>query len=124
MVLVDTSVWIEHFKSADSRLQELLQSDAVLVHDMVIGELMLGQIKQRDQVIAYLSDMPKAQSAQHEELLVFVSHKKLYEQGIGWVDCHLLASCKITPKATLWTMDKRLAAMAQKLQIAHSFELH
>jgi predicted nucleic acid-binding protein len=124
MVLVDTSVWIEHFKSADRRLQDLLQSNSVLVHEMVIGELMLGRILQRDQVVEYLGDMPKAQVAQHDELLAFVSQKKLYEQGIGWVDCHLLASCKITPAATLWTLDKRLAAMAQTLHIAHSFELH
>ncbi len=124
MVLVDTSVWIAHFKGADSRLQDLLQSDQVLAHEMVIGELMLGHIKQRDQVIVYLSDMPQAQLARHDELLAFVSHHKLYEQGIGWVDCHLLASCKITPTATLWTMDKRLAAMAQKLHLAHQFELN
>ncbi len=124
MVLVDTSVWIAHFKSADSRLQDLLQNDVVLAHETVIGELMLGQIKQRNQVIAYLSDMPKATVAQHEEMLVFISQNKLCEQGIGWVDCHLLASCKITPEATLWTMDKRLDAMAQKLQIAHTFGLH
>jgi predicted nucleic acid-binding protein len=124
MVLVDTSVWIAHFKSAGNRLQDLLQINSVMVHEMVIGELMLGQILQRDQVVAYLGDMPKVQVAQHDELLAFVSQNKLDEQGIGWVDCHLLASCKITPQATLWTMDKRLASMAHKLQIAHSFELH
>ena len=124
MVLVDSSVWIEHFKNAEIRLLDLLHNNQVLVHEMVIGELMLGTIKQRNLVIALLNDMTSAHVARHQELMHFVSQNNLYEQGIGWVDCHLLASCKITPEATLWTMDKRLAAMAQKLHIAHSFELH
>ena len=124
MVLIDSSVWIEHFKSTDIRLLDLLHNHQVLVHEMVIGELMLGAIKQRSLVIALLSDMTSANVARYHELLSFVAHNKLYERGIGWVDCHLLASCKITPETTLWTQDKRLAAVAKSLQISYSFELH
>lgn len=118
MILVDTSIWIDHLRAADERLIELLGNDEVLGHPYVIGEIALGNSPQRDAVLADILDLPKAAVATEWEMLDFISRHRLFGLGIGYVDAHLLASARLTPDAALWTHDKRLYAAAERLGVA------
>jgi len=117
MVLVDTSVWVDHFRRAEGLLQDLLESGQAITHPFVIGELSCGNLKHRDQILALLQALPQAQRATHEEVLHLVNSKTLYGKGLGWVDAHILASSLLS-HAALWTKDRRLAAVARTLHIA------
>jgi predicted nucleic acid-binding protein len=117
MILVDTSVWIDHLRSAESALAELLESNRVLTHPFVIGEIALGSLKQRDTVLGALRGLPQAAMATDAEVFEFISGQTLYGLGIGYVDAHLLAASRLTPGAALWTRDKRLAAVASRLDV-------
>lgn len=118
MILVDTSVWIDHFRTGDPILSALLNDTAVLTHPFVIGELAMGNLRQRHTILADLSSLPSAVAAQDAEVMRFVDQEVLFGAGIGFVDAHLLAATRLTPGAALWTRDKRLATVAERLSLA------
>jgi predicted nucleic acid-binding protein len=120
MTLIDTSVWIDHFRSADGALMALLESGDVCSHPMVIGELACGHLPQRSRTLVLLQQLPAASDASPAEALDFIARQRLDGRGIGHVDVHLLAATLITPGTTLWTRDRRLAAIARELRIAHA----
>ena len=119
MILVDTSVWVDHLRRGDAGLAALLDRASVLAHPFVIGELACGSIAPRAQVIGLLQMLPQATVAQADEVLTFIERRRLYALGIGYVDAHLLASVALTPGASLWTRDKRLLAAARRLDCAY-----
>ena len=114
MILVDTSVWIDHLHHGDAVLAGLLDRGDVLAHPFVIGELALGRLHQRDIVLRLLQDLPQANVARDGEVLRFINRQALFGLGIGYIDAHLLAAVRLTPDALLWTHDKRLAAAADR----------
>lgn len=118
MILVDSSVWIDHLRSADADLTALLNHGQVLSHPFVIGELTLGSLRQRANIIGALQDLPKAVVADEAEVLAFIDRHVLFGRGIGYIDAHLLASVRLTADAALWTRDKRLHETASDLGIA------
>jgi predicted nucleic acid-binding protein len=117
VILVDTSVWIDHLRREEPLLVALLERSDVLVHPWVVGELALGNMRNRDEVLALLGDMPQAPVAEHEAVLAFIAEEKLHGLGIGLVDAHLLASARDTPGTLLWTRDRRLAGVAERLAL-------
>ena len=117
MILIDTSVWIEHLRHGDNTLVNLLNTGQVFTHPFVIGELALGNMQKRDIILDSLSNMPRVKIATDEEVLAFITQYNLYGLGIGYVDAHLLASVRLTPNTLLWTQDKRLHAAAEKLAL-------
>lgn len=112
MILVDTSVWVEHLRSGNSMLVKHLRSGNVHCHPLIITELALGTLKSRSQVLSLLDDLPKAPSVKNEEIRGLIEYRKLYGRGIGVVDLHLIASCLLAPGTSLWTGDRRLNAVA------------
>lgn len=118
MVIVDTSVWINHFNSSDLDLVVLLDSDRVLMHDFVLGEIACGSLKARIQKLELLNDLPKSAIADISEVLFFIEKNKLMSKGIGFVDTHLLASASIS-KCKVWTYDKRLQLAAEQLKVSY-----
>jgi len=118
LILVDSSVWIDHLRSADASLAKLLNYGQVLSHPFVIGELALGGLRQRATIIGALHDLPKATVADDGEVLGFIERQSLYGRGIGYIDAHLLASVRLTADATLWTRDKRLHEIASEFRLA------
>jgi predicted nucleic acid-binding protein len=117
MILVDTSVWVDHLRRGDARLQALLGAGQVLVHSFVIGELALGNLRGRDAILQSLQDLPKAVSAEASEVLDFIERNALFGLGIGYVDAQLLASARLSA-TLLWTHDKRLHEVAVRLGLA------
>lgn len=118
MILVDTSIWVDHLCARDEALARLLETGAVLTHPHVIGELALGHLRQRGVVLGALSDLPQAEVATDIEVLHFIEQHALFRQGIGYVDAHLLAATRLSAGATLWTRDGRLHAVADRLGLA------
>ncbi len=118
MILVDTSLWIDHLREADARLTQLLTSGQVLAHPFVTGELALGNLRNRAAVLGALQDLPQASVATETEVLHLITTKGLFGLGIGYIDAHLLASVLLTPGALLWTRDKRLLAASAQLSVA------
>jgi predicted nucleic acid-binding protein len=116
MTLVDTSVWIDHFRSADPKLQALLEEGEVLIHSHVIGELACGHLKNRRVVLDMLGHLSLAAPANDAEALQFIDREALYGWGPGWIDCHLLASARLTG-CSFWTKDKALRSIAAALGI-------
>lgn len=119
MILVDTSVWIDHLHRADPHLVDALGRSLVAQHPMVIGELSLGTLRDRVTVLSLLANLHAAPVASHAEVARFVESQPLHGRGLSLVDAHLLASVVLAPGMTLWTRDKRLAAEAQRLGVAH-----
>ncbi len=118
--LVDTSVWIDHFRSDSSVLRRLLDDDLVLCHPLVIGEVACGNMKHRSMVLESMAVLPTTPTIDYQEILSFIDSHKLFGQGIGWIDVHLLASA-VLQHVTLWTLDQSLGHAARKLRC--SFEL-
>ena len=118
MILVDTSIWVGHLRSGDETLARQLDAGTVLVHLYVIGELALGNLRQREVVLGALSDLPHASVATDAEVMAFIDQHALFGRGIGYVDVHLLAAARLTPGATLWTNDKKLHDIAVQLSLA------
>ena len=115
MILVDTSVWIEHLRSKEEAIVSLLENELVGIHPFVIGELACGAIKNRGLILELLDDLPKFPIASDNEVRELIESRRLYNRGIGWVDAHLLASVQLHPKSTLITLDNRLALIAEEL---------
>jgi hypothetical protein len=118
VILVDTSVWIDHLRSGDAILAGLLDAGQVLSHPFIIGELALGNLRQRQRVLADLLELPQAFAAGDDEVLHFIHRAGLFGIGIGYLDAHLLAATRLTQGAALWTRDKRLSAAAERLSLA------
>jgi len=111
MILVDTSIWIAHFRTGGSKLGDLLNQALVMVHPFVRGELACGNLKRRARILIDLEALPSAVSATHEEVMRLVEVRKLWGLGIGWIDAHLLASALLS-NCQLWTLDGKLARAA------------
>jgi predicted nucleic acid-binding protein len=118
-VLVDTSVWVDHFRRRNIRLVAALEAAQVLTHPFVIGELCCGNLTRRDEILGLLQSLPSPDLIEHAEVLEFVGAHRLFGRGLGWVDIHLLASARLA-RVPLWTLDKRLAAVTVDLGVATS----
>ena len=118
MIIVDTSVWIDHLKSSNPVLADLLGKGRVLAHSFVTGELALGSLRQRRTVLESLKDLPQATVASDDEVMMLIEREQLYGLGIGFVDAHLLAGLRLTPAALLWTRDRRLRQAATQLWLS------
>lgn len=118
MIVVDTSVWIDHLRTSIPLLADALEGEDVLVHPFIIGELACGEMKQRREVLRLLATLPSSVMATDEETLHFIERYHLMGKGIGYIDAHLLASVTLTDGAQLWTRDKRLAGIAARLKIS------
>jgi predicted nucleic acid-binding protein len=108
VILVDTSIWVDHLHRSEPALSELLNRAEVIQHPMIVGELALGGIRDRLRVLELLNDLPRSTIATHHEVMTMVNREALYGKGLGLVDAHLLASTRLTPGSRLWTRDRRL----------------
>ncbi|MFM0222076.1 type II toxin-antitoxin system VapC family toxin [Paraburkholderia dipogonis] len=122
MILVDTSVWIDHIGRSEPILVELLLHDRVRIHPYVIGEISLGSLRDRPAVLRALNDLPRVPVATPDEVLFLVERQHLFGRGIGYVDASLLASAKLQPGVTIWTRDKRLKKIADELALSAVLE--
>ena len=118
MILVDTSVWIDHLREGNTRLNSLLLNAAVLVHPFVTGELACGNLHNRNRILSLLGDMPASRVADDQEVLYFIEQNDLMGCGIGYIDAHLLASVSLSSPARLWTVDRKLNDAAVRLGLA------
>ena len=124
-VLVDTSVWVNHFRNSDAALVDLLLSDRVLTHPLILLEIACGTPPApRSNTLAALGRLQLVNQAGFDEVAAFIEREQLFGLGCGAVDISLLASTLITPGATLWTTDKRLLALCQRFDIAYQPGLH
>jgi predicted nucleic acid-binding protein len=117
MVLVDTSVWIDHLHRGEARLSKLLDAGEVVIHPFVIGELACGNLKNRSEILTLLAELPEASRVGDNEVLLFLEHHKLAGCGLGLVDVHLLASCRMD-SLPIWTKDARLKSTATRIGLA------
>lgn len=118
MILVDTSVWIDHLRSGEAALATALQGGRVLIHPFVLGELACGNLENRGEVLRLLGALPAAPTATDPEVLGLIERRALMGRGIGYIDVHLLASTALTADARIWTRDRRLATVAAELELA------
>ncbi|GEL21009.1 type II toxin-antitoxin system VapC family toxin [Pseudonocardia asaccharolytica] len=118
MILVDTSVWIDHLRIGHPTLASLLENGRVLSHPWVAGELALGHLSRRHEILGLLGNLPQAQVATPVEVATLIERRRLFGLGIGYVDAQLLAAVLLTAETRLWTHDKRLAAAASDLGLA------
>lgn len=118
-VLVDTSIWVDHFRRRNDALAGLLELDLVMIHPMVWGELACGTPPARAQTLADLDRLQQTQQASLREVMAFVERERIYGPGCGLVDIVLLASTLMTPGAELWTQDKRLGSLAERFGVLH-----
>lgn len=119
MILVDTSVWVDHLRAGDEGLIALLGENRVVTHPFVIGELACGNLRNRPEVMRLLQDLPRTPVAGDDEVLFFIERHELMGRGIGYIDAHLLAATTLADPARLWTRDKRLAKVASDLKLSH-----
>ena len=117
MILVDTSVWIDHLRAGEEELVALLNSARVLSHPFVVGELACGNLRHRDEVLTLMGELPQITVATDAEVLYFIEQHGLMGRGIGYIDAHLLAAVSLASPARLWTRDRRLAAVAADLGV-------
>ena len=117
MVLVDTVVWIDHLHSNDENLSNLLKNEQIVMHPMVIGELAMGNLANRQRTLEDLAKLPAIPVAKHEEALFFIEHHRLMGAGIGYIDAHLLTASVLHGATQLWTRDRRMMAVADQLDI-------
>lgn len=118
MIIVDTNVWIDHFRSADAHLIELLKADKAAIHPYTIAEIGLGSLSNRSKIIEQLEMFWPAPVAAHQEVMAMIDLNKLAGTGVGYVDCHLLTAALLAG-GQVWTRDKRLEMQAGKLGIRH-----
>lgn len=118
MILVDSSVWVDHLRASEPALVELLNTGQVLTHPFVVGELACGNLKNRNAVLSLLQELPVTPIATDEEVLFFIEKHRLMGRGIGYVDAHLLSAVSLTGTGRLWTRDKRLCAVTESLRFS------
>jgi predicted nucleic acid-binding protein len=118
VILVDSSIWIDHFRHVDPELTKIIEDDQLLCHPFVVGELALGSLRERDAVIAFLTAQREAVIATHAEVMMVIDRHSIFSMGIGYTDAHLLTSTLLDRRSSLWTRDKRLAAAALKVGAA------
>jgi predicted nucleic acid-binding protein len=118
MILVDTSIWIDHLHRSEAALSVLLSETQVCTHPMIIGELALGYLQDRKTILGLLSNLPSTPLATHAEVLTFVELNALYGIGLSLVDAHLLAALRLSSRDRLWTRDHRLRLAAEKLGVS------
>lgn len=123
-VLADTSVWVDHFRRGNEALIALLALDLVVTHPLVVGEIACGTLARRARALADLQELRCVQQAHVGEVLAFIERENLSGSGCGVVDMLLLASTLMTPGVALWTLDKRLAALAARFGVQHQPALH
>jgi predicted nucleic acid-binding protein len=116
MILVDTSVWIDHLRHGNPKLKGLLLESRVLTHPFILGELACGSLQNRQGVMSLLRTLPECICAEHDEVLALIENEQLHGRGIGWIDAHLLASARLS-RSGLWILDRRLARIASALGI-------
>jgi predicted nucleic acid-binding protein len=124
LILVDTSVWVDHLRRGDPGLVALLERAAVVMHPFVMGEIACGSLKDRQSLLELLHDLPRAVIATDNEAMQFIERHRLYGKGIGYIDVHLLASVALTDGAQLWTRDQRLRQVAAAMGFAYSETAH
>lgn len=120
MILVDTSIWADHIARSDARLAAYLANKRIVLHPYVVGELALGNLRERDDWLASFASLPTATVAFDIEVMDFIERYALFGTGIGYVDAHLLVSAKLGRGMTLWSRDRRLHTQAERLGIAHA----
>ena len=120
MILLDTSVWIDHLRLQEQKLKPLFERNLILVHPFVIGELALGSMPRYDLILRSLAELPQAKVASDQEVLWLIKQQALQGSGIGYIDAHLLASARLTPEGRLWSRDKRLARIADALGVGYA----
>lgn len=120
MILVDSSVWIDHLRAGDAGLHAALDAGLVFTHPFIIGELACGNLAHRHEVLALLGRLSRVPVATHEEVLTFIESWSIAGRGIGYVDAHLLASAMLAGGMKLWTRDRRLALVAAGLRLAYT----
>ncbi|MCK2096873.1 type II toxin-antitoxin system VapC family toxin [Thauera aromatica] len=120
MILVDTSIWIDHLRGSDQHLFALLAEGRVVMHPHVLGEVALGNLKNRTAVLGAMSDLPQAVAATDDEVLHFIEAQGLFGLGIGYMDAHLLAAVMLAPGTRLWTRDRRLSTASARLGLAYA----
>lgn len=118
MILADTSVWIDHFRSGNAEMGRRLDRRNIAIHPFIVAELALGSLRERARTLAWLDFLPRVRVAQIAEVRKMIEMRSLYSRGIGLVDAHLIASCLIHPHTLLWTNDKQLSSVAESLGIA------
>ena len=124
MILVDTSVWVDHLRRGDARLVRLLEQSLVVMHPFVVGEIACGSLHDREAILELLQDLPTVAVAEGSEVLGFIERHVLHGEGIGYVDIHLLASVALTERARIWTRDKKLQRVAEMLGCEHHDTAH
>lgn len=123
-VLVDTSVWVDHFRQNNNVLVGLLELDLVMVHPLIVGEIACGTPPNRIQTLLDLEGLQQTLQASVREVLAFIERERLFGLGCGLVDMLLLASTLMTPGVELWTLDKRLCTLAERFGVMHQPKLH
>ena len=118
MILVDTSVWVAHLRAGEPDLIAHLDAGDVLGHPLVLGEIAMGNLRDRADLLAALRNLPPAEVATDGEVLAFIEREALHGLGIGYVGAHLLAAARLTPDTWLWTFDRRLAEVAERMGVA------
>ena len=113
MILIDTSIWIDHFRNENRLLSTLLMQGAVVMHEFIMGELAIGNFKNRKVVLSLLDSIPKLSKLTHDEFIYFLERNSFYGKGVGFVDIHLLGSSKLAG-VKIWTLDRRLLELAIK----------
>lgn len=121
MVLVDTSVWVHHFRSSDNKLIPLLNNSEVMIHPFIIGELACGNLRNRREILSLLHSIPFTGILDSNDVLFFIEKNSLMGKGVGLIDVHLLAAAKLE-NIPLWTNDKNLATLAERLNLAYSYK--
>lgn len=124
MILVDTSVWVDHLRRGDAGLADLLQRSVVAMHPFVVGEIACGSLRDRKSILELLQDLPAIVAAESNEVLEFIERHALYGKGIGYVDAHLLASVALSEGAKVWTRDLKLRRVAAALGCAYPDPAH
>lgn len=119
-VLVDTNIWIDHYREKNLILQRLLYDRMVLIHPLIIEEFALGLFKQRDLLLEHMENLPQVKQARHAEILHFIKAYSLMGRGIGALDTALVCSALLTPKTYLWTKEVRLSRVAKECEVSFS----
>jgi len=124
VILADSSIWVDHLRKGDHQLAALLASSRVLCHPFILGEIALGQLRQRTVILNAMRNLPKAVMATDHEVMRFIDDHALQGRGIGYIDAHLLASTRLTLGSSLWTRDKRLLAAAAEIGVPLAGQTH